>query len=109
MTTDHDTTQDGSDNPAGQDRLMEGQEMNGFLLSLGRRWHVAVDRATTTLAHNARTAWDERADEDGVDEAVSKMIWLAVGVGVAVVATTFFLGIFEAAKAGVPDPVAPTP
>jgi hypothetical protein len=37
------------------------------------------------------------------------MLWLAVGVGVAVVATTFFLGVFRDAQANVPDPVAPTP
>jgi hypothetical protein len=83
--------------------------MNGFLLTIGRRWHLAVDRATSAIERDVRAAWDERANEDGVDEAVSKMIWLAVGVGVAVVATTFFLGIFETAKSGVPDPVAPTP
>ncbi len=89
--------------------------MNGFMLhrmllahyvlSIGVRSHAAFDELGVRL----RTAWAERAEEDGVDEAVSKMIWLAVGVGVAVVATTFFLGVFNTARDGVPDPIAPTP
>ena len=44
---------------------------------------------------------------DGVDEAVTKMIWLAVGIVVAMAATAFFMAKFNQAKANVPDPVAP--
>ena len=79
--------------------------MNELLLPLGVRMRLTLN----DLGDRLREAWDDRASEDGVDEAVSKMIWLAVGVGVAVVATTFFLGVFNTAKDGVPDPVAPTP
>ena len=79
--------------------------MNELLLPLGVRMRLTLDE----LGDRLRDTWDDRASEDGVDEAVSKMIWLAVGVGVAVVATTFFLGVFNTAKDGVPDPVAPTP
>lgn len=52
----------------------------------------------------AVTAWEHRADESGVDEAVTKMIWLAVGVTVALLATAFFTAKFNAAKAKVPNP-----
>jgi hypothetical protein len=52
-------------------------------------------------------AWDHRADEDGVDEAVTKMIWLAVGTVVALAAAAFFKAKFNVAKARVPDPIAP--
>ena len=48
-----------------------------------------------------------RPADDGVDEAVTKMIWLAVGIVVALAATAFFLAKFNQAKANVPDPVAP--
>ena len=54
-------------------------------------------------------AWDRRADETGLDEAVTKMIWLAVGIGVAVAATAFFVGVFNTAKDSVPDPVPAAP
>lgn len=79
--------------------------MNDLLLPIS----VWLRLSLHDLGDRVRQAWDDRAEEDGVDEAVSKMIWLAVGVGVAVVATTFFLGVFNTAKDGVPDPVAPTP
>jgi hypothetical protein len=79
--------------------------MNELLLPLG----IWMRLTMRDLGERLQRAWADRAEEDGVDEAVSKMIWLAVGVGVAVVATTFFLGVFNTAKDGVPDPVAPTP
>lgn len=53
------------------------------------------------------TAWHARHDEDGVDEAVTKMIWLAVGIVVAIAATTFFTATFNQARDNVPDPVGP--
>ena len=46
-------------------------------------------------------------DDDGVDEAVTKMIWLAVGIVVAIAATAFLMSTFETARDNVPDPVAP--
>ena len=79
--------------------------MSDHLLPLTVWLHV-------TYAHvreRAVTAWTQRDDERGVDEAVSKMIWLAVGIGVAVAAAAFFIGVFDTAKSNVPDPVAPTP
>ncbi|MEN9645172.1 MAG: hypothetical protein RL238_1841 [Actinomycetota bacterium] len=51
--------------------------------------------------------WSHRNDDEGVDEAVTKMIWLAVGIVVAMAATAFFMAKFNQAKANVPDPVAP--
>lgn len=67
------------------------------------RWHAASAR----LRAEARRAWDDRADETGLDEAVTKMIWLAVGIVVALAATAFFVSTFNQAKDSVPDPVAP--
>jgi len=61
------------------------------------------------LSDRVHGAWAQRGDEEGVDEAVTKMIWLAVGIAVAVAATTFFVGVFNSAQSSVPDPVAPTP
>lgn len=61
------------------------------------------------LSDRVRDAWSARREEDGVDEAVTKMIWLAVGIAVAVAATAFFISVFNTAKSNVPDPVAPTP
>lgn len=55
----------------------------------------------------ARDAWMARHEEDGVDEAVTKMIWLAVGIVVAIAATTFFTAKFNQARDNVPDPVGP--
>ena len=80
-------------------------DMNQLLLPLA----VRAQRAGHAFGHHLRRTWNERADETGIDEAVTKMIWLAVGIGVAVAATAFFVGVFETAQANVPDPVAPTP
>lgn len=55
----------------------------------------------------AQLAWTDRREEDGVDEAVTKMIWLAVGIVVAIAATAFFTAKFNQAKDNVPDPVSP--
>jgi Flp pilus assembly protein TadB len=79
--------------------------MNQLMLPVS----VQVQSRIDLLRRRVREAWAERADESGIDEAVTKMLWLAVGVGVAVVATTFFLGVFRDAQANVPDPVAPRP
>ena len=59
------------------------------------------------VVHECRRAWLERHDESGLDEAVTKMIWLAVGIVVALAATAFFVSTFNKAKDSVPDPVAP--
>ncbi len=79
--------------------------MNEQLLPLA----VWVQVSFGDLRSRARHAWATRHEEDGVDEAVTKMIWLAVGIGVAVVATTFFIGVFNTAQGNVPDPAAPIP
>ena len=79
--------------------------MNRLLIPLSVRAH----RSATGLGSKLRRTWQERADETGLDEAVTKMIWLAVGIGVAVAATAFFITVFDTAQANVPDPVAPTP
>lgn len=73
------------------------------LLLVATRLQVAM----IEVRDRAADAWRRRADESGIDEAVTKMIWLAVGIGVAVAAGAFFIGVFDTAKSNVPDPVAP--
>ncbi|MCB0980301.1 MAG: hypothetical protein H6513_12165 [Acidimicrobiaceae bacterium] len=77
--------------------------MNEQLLPLA----VWLQVAYGTIGHRLRAAWTDRRAEDGIDEAVTKMIWLAVGIVVALAATAFFMSTFETAKSNVPDPVAP--
>jgi hypothetical protein len=60
-----------------------------------------------TLEVRVRDAWAHRNDDDGIDEAVTKMIWLAVGIVVALAATAFFVAKYNQAKSNVPDPVVP--
>jgi len=67
------------------------------------RWVEMRDRVQLEI----RRAWSDRRDETGLDEAVTKMIWLAVGIVVALAATAFFVSTFNQAKDSVPDPVAP--
>ncbi len=68
---------------------------------------VWLQVAWAGFRERADEAWHHRADEDGVDEAVTKMIWLAVGVVIALAATAFFTAKFNQAKSNVPDPVTP--
>lgn len=68
---------------------------------------VWVQVAYGTLRTRAVDAWAHRADDEGVDEAVTKMIWLAVGIVIALAATAFFTSKFNQAKGNVPDPVTP--
>ncbi|MBI5089709.1 MAG: hypothetical protein HZB15_12875 [Actinobacteria bacterium] len=81
--------------------------MSQALLPISVRTHGAVSDWRARVSGRLRRAWAERADESGIDEAVTKMIWLAVGIGVALAATAFFTGVFESAQSNVPDPVAP--
>ena len=68
---------------------------------------VKVQLISDDVRHRWRRAWIDRHEEDGVDEAVTKMIWLAVGIVVAIAATAFFTSKFNQAKDSVPDPVSP--
>lgn len=77
--------------------------MNEHLLPLA----VWMQLAYGTVQTRMRDAWEHRADDEGVDEAVTKMIWLAVGIVVALAATAFFVSKFNQAKSNVPDPVVP--
>jgi Flp pilus assembly protein TadB len=83
--------------------------MNHLILPLSVRVDSLRRRRRQRTELMLRRTWDERADESGLDEAVTRMVWLAVAVTVAIAATSFFIGVFNAAKAGVPDPVAPRP
>lgn len=77
--------------------------MNEQLLPLA----VWLQVRYATFRTRAHDAWQHRDDESGVDEAVTKMIWLAVGIVVALAATAFFMAKFNQAKSSVPDPVSP--
>lgn len=77
--------------------------MNELLLPLAVRMQVSIDEA----GRRVREAWEARAEDDGVDEAVTKMIWLAAGIIVALAATAFFTTKFNQAKTRVPDPLVP--
>lgn len=83
--------------------------MNRLILPLSVRVDSLGRRSISSVRSRLRRTWDERADESGLDEAVTRMVWLAVAVTVAIAATSFFIGVFNSAKAGVPDPVAPRP
>lgn len=67
---------------------------------------------TLTYQHGRERAsdlWAHMADESGVEDSPSKLIYLAVAVAVAIAAGLFVIGVFNDAKDGVPDPVAPSP
>lgn len=83
--------------------------MNRLILPASVHLDTARRTAVDSIHRRLRRTWDERADETGLDEAVTRMVWLAVAVTVAVAATSFFISVFNSAKAGVPDPVAPRP
>jgi hypothetical protein len=78
-------------------------EMNEYVLPFA----VWAQMVGAGIRERAVDAWHHRADEDGVDEAVTKMIWLAVGIVIALAATAFFTAKFNQAKGNVPDPVTP--
>jgi hypothetical protein len=84
-------------------------DLNQLLLPVIVPATTRAQRVRAGVRDKLRRTWDDRHDETGLDEAVTKMIWLAVGIAVAVAATTFFVGVFNDAQANVPDPVAPTP
>jgi heme/copper-type cytochrome/quinol oxidase subunit 2 len=75
--------------------------MNEQLLPMA----VWVQVAYVEVRRRTWHEWTTRQEEDGVDEAVTKMIWLAVGIVVAIAATTFFMAKFNQAKDNVPDPI----
>lgn len=77
--------------------------MNEQLLPLA----VWIQLTCGNLRMRVQDAWRSRYEDDGVDEAVTKMIWLAVGIVVAIAATTFFTAKFNQARDNVPDPVGP--
>lgn len=53
--------------------------------------------------------WARQDDGNEADSAPGRLIWLAVGIAVAVAATGFAITLFNNAKARVPDPTPPTP
>lgn len=68
-----------------------------------------VSLALTQPLATLRRVWTILAEDDGLDEAPSKMIYLAVGVALAIAATVFIISVYNNAESQVPDPVAPAP
>ena len=67
---------------------------------------------TITYQHgreHATELWARLADDSGVEDSPSKLIYLAVAVAVAIAAGVFIINTFNTAQTGVPDPVAPSP
>lgn len=65
--------------------------------------------AYTRTVDGIHTLWDRLADDTGVEDSPSKLLYLAVAVAIAIAAGVFIISVFNSAKSGVPDPVAPTP
>lgn len=65
--------------------------------------------AYTNAIDRARAVWERLADDSGVEDSPSKLLWLAVAVALAIAAGVFIIGVFNDARDGVPDPVAPAP
>lgn len=68
-----------------------------------------VSYAVTQPIGTINRLWARLTEDDGLDEAPSKMIYLAVGVALAIAATVFIIAKFNDAQGQVPDPVAPNP
>lgn len=78
------------------------------VLVLPAVWLVlAASSVSHAAADRLRTWWDdERGEADG---SVARMIWLAVGIAVAIAAGAFLVQVFNSAKDAVPDPTPPAP
>ena len=63
----------------------------------------------TNAIDSARTVWQRLADDSGVEDSPSKLLYLAIAVALAIAAGVFIIGVFNDARDGVPDPVAPAP
>ena len=65
--------------------------------------------ALTGLLDSGRRVGRRLADDRGVEDSPSKLIFLAVAVAIASAAGLFIVGVFNDAQSNVPDPVAPAP
>jgi hypothetical protein len=61
------------------------------------------------LADGGRSLARRLADDRGVEDSPSKLIFLAVTVAIAIAAGVFIISVFNDAQNNVPDPVAPSP
>ena len=70
---------------------------------------VWLTLAYTGLTDASRALGTRLADDSGVEDSPSKLIFLAVAVAIAIAAGLFIIGVFNDAQSNVPDPVAPAP
>jgi hypothetical protein len=70
---------------------------------------VGLAIAYTWLVDSGRAVGRRLADDTGVEDSPSKLIFLAVAVAIAIAAGLFVIGVFNDAQSNVPDPVAPSP
>ncbi len=68
---------------------------------------LATATARQATVAQLRTWWDDESGE--ADGSVARMIWLAVGIAVAIAAGAFLIQVFNSAKGAVPDPTPPAP
>jgi hypothetical protein len=78
------------------------------MLVIPAAWLVLASASFSRAVADRLHAWWE--DESGeADGSVARMIWLAVGIGVAIAAGAFLVQVFNSAKDAVPDPTPPAP
>ena len=86
--------------------------MNTETASPTRRLDVVAVWLTIACGHlldGGRSLAHRMADDRGVEDSPSKLIFLAVAVAIAIAAGLFIIGVFNDAQDNVPDPVAPAP
>ena len=70
---------------------------------------VWITIAYTRTIDGVHALWDRLADESGIEDSPTKLLYLAVAVALAIAAGVFIISVFNDAQSGVPDPVAPSP
>lgn len=70
---------------------------------------VWITLAYTRTVDRAHALWNRLADDSGIEDSPTKLLYLAVAVALAIAAGVFIINVFNDAQSSVPDPVAPSP